>query len=397
MKLLVLVMLMSVAFGADTKTSTVIEGGTISINCGKEAITIVSGKYICNNDNRASDKTAILGGRCNGKTTCSVGANNGVFSDPFPGCPKKFTSVWRCNKEVEVDEGGTVNLNCGTGKINVLSAHYICKSDNRESDKTSYVSSACNDRSACSYGANNGNMGDPFPGCGKKLRVIYDCKVDPCANKNCDDGKYCNGEEYCDNGQCKPSANGNITCPNFFVCSNLHKKCVRDCGRFAIDGYLRECSAEFETSQNAINGLGNDIQSANVRIDGEAAKITANQGEINKNTGNISSNADAIDANKQAIDSLRADLKKAQQDIAECKRELDGFGPLPNANPPEAKENQSTFPVFNVYLLMVGLIIANMILMAIMFYRCIYKRIPKKHGYKRVVTYPSSDEQESKD
>ena len=63
-----------------------------------------------------------------------------------------------------------------------------------------------------------------------------------CNGSSCDDGLYCNGDEYCFEGSCYSGQN--VTCGFAFYCDETIKSCERDCDSFDIDGsilQLEEC------------------------------------------------------------------------------------------------------------------------------------------------------------
>jgi len=109
----------------------------------------------------------------------------------------------------------------------------------------------------CNY--DDGNIG-PFRDCGPTGYVAFEWTsngrggdtadyyiLTDCADEDCDDGDICNGEEFCLDGSC--TSGDELSCPADFVCSSSQQRCVRDCETFAIDGYLRDCSEEWDSSQ----------------------------------------------------------------------------------------------------------------------------------------------------
>eukprot|EP00485_Elphidium_margaritaceum_P020577 CAMPEP_0202725828 /NCGR_PEP_ID=MMETSP1385-20130828/184300_1 /ASSEMBLY_ACC=CAM_ASM_000861 /TAXON_ID=933848 /ORGANISM="Elphidium margaritaceum" /LENGTH=476 /DNA_ID=CAMNT_0049392033 /DNA_START=53 /DNA_END=1483 /DNA_ORIENTATION=+ len=109
----------------------------------------------------------------------------------------------------------------------------------------------------CNY--DDTNIG-PFRDCGPTGYVAFEWTsngrggdtadyyiLTDCADEDCDDGDICNGEEFCLDGSC--TSGDELSCPADFVCSSSQQRCVRDCETFAIDGYLRDCSEEWDSSQ----------------------------------------------------------------------------------------------------------------------------------------------------
>ena len=71
-------------------------------------------------------------------------------------------------------------------------------------------------------------------------------------NDECDDGLYCNGVEYCEDGQCLSS--DSIDCGFGFVCDEDTEACVADCDVFDIDGYI-QCSSSFSDIELGISSI----------------------------------------------------------------------------------------------------------------------------------------------
>ena len=116
---------------------------------------------------------------------------------------------------------------------------------------------------------------------------------------DCNDGKYCNGEEYCDNGQC---INGtDVQCRTHFVCDEDARECVRDCNTFDIDGYLK-CSSSFAS-------IGDSVTLINGEIDDLDTRVTSNE-------GSISLLVDAVDVNKGNITALRAEFQASESSVS---------------------------------------------------------------------------------
>jgi len=111
-----------------------------------------------------------------------------------------------------------------------------------------------------------------------------------CADEDCDDGDVCNGVEYCLDGQC---ASGDaLECPFDFVCSTERQRCVRDCETFAIDGYLRDCSEEYDYIKTDIAGV---IDQASDNLE----SIVSLQTQVANNTEDLAtviSNVDEVNA-----------------------------------------------------------------------------------------------------
>ena len=78
---------------------------------------------------------------------------------------------------------------------------------------------------------------------------------------DCGDGVYCNGEEYCDDGQCYPAAN--FTCGgDTFLCLEDEESylCIdlENCHSFDFDGFL-QCSLLFVAAQNSIALINSNL------------------------------------------------------------------------------------------------------------------------------------------
>eukprot|EP01083_Nonionella_stella_P050247 133709_1 len=130
------------------------------------------------------------------------------------------------------------------------------------------------------------------------------CTVDTCdptvgcvfTEMDCADGNICNGEEACIDGECVSPED--FSCPSQFVCSEEANSCLRDCTAFAIDGYLTDCSVEFDEHSNTLVELEDALSTLGVSATGIEERVTANAEEIA---------ADAL---------LIADLQTATENIA---------------------------------------------------------------------------------
>ena len=87
-----------------------------------------------------------------------------------------------------------------------------------------------------------------------------ECEVDG----DCDDGLYCNGAEFCQNGLCLSS--DSIDCGLGFNCDEDNDECVVDCDSFDIDGYLN-CSSSFSDVEVEIESLDDRLTTNEEAID----------------------------------------------------------------------------------------------------------------------------------
>ncbi|CAH1266718.1 EVA1C [Branchiostoma lanceolatum] len=179
----------------------VCEHGTLPIHCPAEKrINILFALYgrtsreycggaIYTTNCHSSNSGARVRSSCQGRSSCSVAANNGVFGDPCPGTVKYLEVEFSCIEAEprRVCEHGTLPIHCPAGKrINILFALYgrtsreycggaIYTTNCYSSNSGARVRSSCQGRSSCSVAANNGVFGDPCPGTVKYLEVDFSC------------------------------------------------------------------------------------------------------------------------------------------------------------------------------------------------------------------------------
>eukprot|EP00485_Elphidium_margaritaceum_P005795 CAMPEP_0202690976 /NCGR_PEP_ID=MMETSP1385-20130828/5825_1 /ASSEMBLY_ACC=CAM_ASM_000861 /TAXON_ID=933848 /ORGANISM="Elphidium margaritaceum" /LENGTH=490 /DNA_ID=CAMNT_0049346317 /DNA_START=102 /DNA_END=1574 /DNA_ORIENTATION=- len=181
-----------------------------------------------------------------------------------------------------------------------------------------------------------------------------------CSDEDCDDGDICNGAEFCADGQC--TSGDDVECPANFLCSSERQQCVRDCETFAIDGYLRDCSEEFDYVKTDVAGVSSQasdnqeglaalepLVSANT---GNLASATANVEEINaviggERTGWVESDSildqlTALNARLVDIDSLLARMNAVEASLDAIEERLFGFAPQTGEG--ENSENSFTSP-----------------------------------------------------
>ncbi|XP_065827341.1 uncharacterized protein [Oscarella lobularis] len=142
---------------------------------------------------RSSNSLGIVNGNCNGRRSCTIHANNGVFGDPCGGTYKYLEVSWTCVKDVVIQhklacEGHSLTLRCPEGKLlTIKAANYgrtvfeTCPHSARgnlncrSSNSLGIVNGNCKGRSSCTIHANNGVFGDPCGGTYKYLEVEYVC------------------------------------------------------------------------------------------------------------------------------------------------------------------------------------------------------------------------------
>ncbi|XP_066288315.1 uncharacterized protein [Branchiostoma lanceolatum] len=181
----------------------VCEHGKLPIKCpGGKRINIKSalygrtsrefcGRQIYTTNCRSSNSGARVRSSCQGRSSCTVAASNGVFGDPCHGTNKYMEVVFTCEgaEKRRVCEHGALSVQCPAGKrINIKSALYgrtsrefcgrqIYTTNCRSSNSGARVKSSCQGRSSCSVAASNGVFGDPCHGTNKYLEVEFTCIV----------------------------------------------------------------------------------------------------------------------------------------------------------------------------------------------------------------------------
>ena len=133
-------------------------------------------------------------GWCDGKTSCEIQANNGVFGDPCPYTYKYLQVGFTCRTPVVptnviVCENSYRTISCsGRSTINVLKANYgrttggsVCPHSSirtthcSASNSLAIVQGWCQGSTSCVLRASNGYFGDPCVYTYKYLEVDYTC------------------------------------------------------------------------------------------------------------------------------------------------------------------------------------------------------------------------------
>eukprot|EP01083_Nonionella_stella_P071101 190774_1 len=121
------------------------------------------------------------------------------------------------------------------------------------------------------------------------------CTIDTCDSSvgcvntplDCADGNICNGEEACVDGACVSP--DDFECAEGFTCNVVAQDCLRDCSLFAIDGFLRDCSVEFDDQSNQLVALEDALIDISVSVSDIDGRVTENENNIGTNTDAISS------------------------------------------------------------------------------------------------------------
>jgi uncharacterized coiled-coil protein SlyX len=391
--LIALIFAVNVVFGGSGTVPGEASGQSLTIDCGNSAIQIDSANY-GSNCNAGSDQKANLGLYCDGFPKCTYLVAHGIIGDPAGGCRKTYVYGFTCTSTQVPDaqEYGvvareatkkTLSINCGDAQITIVSAMYgrNCNVD-RNSDETAHLGAACNGETTCEYFVDHDVIGDPAGGCPKEYDYVYTC-ANPCTNAGCDDGDPCNGEEYCEAGVCVPGED--MECERAFYCE-AEVGCVRDCGNFAIDGYLRDCSLEFEDNENELSFIGGEIKRVDNRISATETRISDNTDDIETNDFNISE--------------LQARCDFLEAEVAELTARINDFAPLAGKNPPEARGqsvgvgpgefNFDAFWYTHQVEIMFALILTSVLLVVSLCWMCCSER--KKEKYSRVRIYDTDRE-----
>ncbi|XP_056598349.1 L-rhamnose-binding lectin CSL2-like [Triplophysa dalaica] len=194
------------------------ESQTASLSCDQGTIKVLSANYgrtdrqTCSTgrpDNQLtnvqctqSTSLSVVAIRCDGKTNCSIVAENAAFTDPCGGTYKYLTVSYKCvatpppspvepSLAIVTCESQTAFLSCVQGVIKVLSANYgrtdrqTCSTgrpDNQltnvqctQSTSLSVVAIRCDGKTSCSIVAENAAFTDPCGGTYKYLTVSYKC------------------------------------------------------------------------------------------------------------------------------------------------------------------------------------------------------------------------------
>ena len=183
---------------------------------------------------------------------------------------------------------------------------------------------------------------------------------------------FCNGEEYCVDGQCY-SGNA-VECGFAFVCDEESASCIRDCDSFHIDAYL-ECSSSFANVEESIDLINSELNIIDANISSFGMKID----DFDTRS---TLNGDAIGGINTEIEDLKRKLNETEDKIAR----LGVNYPVPIAaqsgNNPfnfmNGNDNNNVVSMMDMLdikdILIIGLLLINMI-MAIC--NCIYKKNDK--------------------
>ncbi|KAA0721580.1 L-rhamnose-binding lectin CSL2 [Triplophysa tibetana] len=195
------------------------ESQTASLSCDQGTIKVLSANYgrtdrqtcstgrpddqLTNVQCSLSTSLSVVAIRCDGKTSCSIVAENAAFTDPCGGTYKYLTVSYDCvappppspEKAVVTCESQTASLSCDQGTIKVLSANYgrtdrqtcstgkpanqISNVQCTQSTSLSVVASRCDRKTSCSIVAENAAFTDPCGGTYKYLTVSYECVASP--------------------------------------------------------------------------------------------------------------------------------------------------------------------------------------------------------------------------
>ena len=186
---------------------------------------------------------------------------------------------------------------------------------------------------------------------------------------DCDDGIFCNGEEYCSIGQCYSGVA--VDCGFAFICDEESTSCIRDCDAFDIDEYL-ECSSSFGAVQSGIDHI-------NLRVGGIGWSVDNLGTEINNLETKITTNEGGIDEADLKIEELYRQYNDTNDKINRFGVDYEP-GPNSNANADNIHNLMDDVNGDSKYLmigilqtkdfLIIGLLIINMLLTI---YNCIYK------------------------
>mmetsp|Transcript_42258 Transcript_42258/g.69649 ORF Transcript_42258/g.69649 Transcript_42258/m.69649 type:complete len:561 (+) Transcript_42258:101-1783(+) len=155
-----------------------------------------------------------------------------------------------------------------------------------------------------------------------------------CVDEDCNDTNVCNGVETCVNGECV-SPNDFGECGLNFVCDPI-EGCVRDCDTLAIDGYLRDCSEEFDTIktegaelvatvdaavadiadlQTGLSSLASEVGT----ISSDVTQLTSGLASTNEEVGTLQTDLEAV---ADSVASLGSELGSTQSDVSTLQSDL---------------------------------------------------------------------------
>ncbi|XP_073731551.1 L-rhamnose-binding lectin CSL3-like [Misgurnus anguillicaudatus] len=186
-----------IPLGAIIQKQSSCEGDTISINCNKMIIKVVSANYgrtnsatcstgrpadqISNVQCTQSSSLNVLATQCDGAHTCSISTSNTVFGDPCVGTYKYLNVSYICQpnnhfiKVSAANYGRTNSVTCSTGRPAYQLSNVHCS----QSSTLSVLTTQCNGKQDCSIPATNTVFGDPCVGTYKYLNVSYTCAPNP--------------------------------------------------------------------------------------------------------------------------------------------------------------------------------------------------------------------------
>jgi len=332
-------------------------GQSLSIDCTGSAIRVLEASYGKNcNSGLYNNQLANLEDACNGRETCDYSVNHGVIGDPAVGCGKTYVYQYECDADLQsgsVMEGSAFSMDCGFDAIEIVSATYGLNCDTElYNNARAWLENACSGKSVCSYTASNNLNGDPAGGCWKSYTYSYECKSD-CVDEDCSDGNICNGEETCIDGECVSP--NDFECPSGFLCSSERARCVRDCSLFAIDGYLRDCSEEFdEVKSEAADAaeVMSTIYSAVEVLQTTTSSLSDNVDDINGIIGgeqeNWASSTSILDQ-LAVLNELLTQVEELTTELASTQAQLDSLQTVveafaPNFDQGENVDNSFTSP-----------------------------------------------------
>jgi hypothetical protein len=267
----------------------------------------------------------------------------------------------KCGAECCAEAPGNL---CLTGECDWATGSGVCKPED------------CDDSDACTV-----DSCDPATGC------VHTSK--------CNNGKTCDGEEVCDpqTGDC---TNGTgVECRQGFTCNEEANGCVRECGQFAIDGYLQDCSAEWNANEIQLAELESKLDTLSHRVDNVDDQILALQGED-----------DAIYSvlgEYETVDGVKEEPVYAQLDA--ITRRLDSFQPWLEVGETDTYQGQTaqgvgmpqSFYGANKDDFIVFLLVGNMVLLIVIAYAVCYckHKSKEKARYERVKYYSSAVDEEN--
>ncbi|GLV36087.1 Calcium-independent receptor for alpha-latrotoxin [Carabus blaptoides fortunei] len=199
-----------------------------------------------NTNCKLQNSTQIVSESCDGQSSCSMNATNGIFGDACPGTYKYLCVEYSCPERLEVVpskgtacQDSTLTLTCPVGQhLYILLAIYgrlsttICPTNSLNENTnctsfnaTSVLSSRCNNAETCRINANSSELGDPCPNTYEYLIVYYRCS----ATLQCGLNEKIGCANSCTNRMCGISSNVSLC---------LSKICAQGC--VCDNGYVRD-------------------------------------------------------------------------------------------------------------------------------------------------------------